>query len=150
MDNDQVNEIGFALAKITTEQFAVIETNFSEGTKPKLRVNFHFASDAQKMLIGILGHFRFDCDGKPFLVVEAGCHFNIQPDSWSMLVNKEKNALSVPKGLLQHLGAITVGTVRGILHAKTENTKFNRFHLPAINLAEIITEDKVFNLENNE
>ncbi len=150
MDNDKVNEVGFALAKITTEQFAVIESNFSEGTKPLLKINFHFASDTQKKLIGIFAHCRFDCDEKPFLVIEAGCHFNIQPDSWKMLLNKEKNALSVPKGLLQHLGAITVGTIRGILHAKTENTKFNRFHLPAVNLAEIITEDKVFNFENNE
>jgi hypothetical protein len=42
------------------------------------------------------------------------------------------------------MGMITVGTCRGILHAKTENTKFNQFLIPTINVAELIKEDSVF------
>lgn len=149
MDNNKVNEVGFALAKVTTEQFAVFEDQFCEEVKPRLKLNFKFAADPEKKLIGVFANFIFECEGQPFLVIEAGCHFNIQPDSWNELLNEQQNALTIPPKLMQHLAVITVGTARGILHAKTENTKFNQFHLPTINLGEIITEDKVFNLEND-
>ncbi|RCW31371.1 hypothetical protein [Marinilabilia salmonicolor] len=150
MDNDKINKVGFALAKITTEQFAVFESNFNKAINPRLKLNFKFAADPVKKLVGVFAYFIFECEEKPFIVIEAGCHFNIQPDSWNELLNDQHNSLTIPQKLMQHLAVITVGTTRGILHAKTENTKFNRFHLPTINLAEIITEDKVFNLENNE
>ena len=36
---------------------------------------------------------------------------------------------------------IAVGTARGILHAKTEATKFNQFLIPPINVVELIKDD---------
>ena len=35
---------------------------------------------------------------------------------------------------------MTIGTTRGILHAKTEGTCFNKYVLPTINVTEIIKE----------
>jgi hypothetical protein len=43
---------------------------------------------------------------------------------------------------------LTVGTARGVLHAKTENTKYNRYVLPTINVASMIKNDAVFNFGN--
>ena len=43
---------------------------------------------------------------------------------------------------------ITVGTLRGVLHAKTENTEFNEFFLPTINVTDLIKEDIRFNLDD--
>jgi len=36
---DNINNIGFALAKITTEQFAIIENNFKNKAEIKLHIN---------------------------------------------------------------------------------------------------------------
>jgi len=36
---------------------------------------------------------------------------------------------------------LTVGTVRGILHTKTEGTNFNGFVIPTINVTELVTSD---------
>jgi hypothetical protein len=35
----------------------------------------------------------------------------------------------------------TVGTIRGILHCKTEGTPFNALILPPINVSEMVTGD---------
>lgn len=145
MDNN-VSKIAFALAKVTTEQFAVIENRFAEDGEFRLNVHFRFAADHQSKMIGVFANFTFECNSNPFIIVESGCHFNIKPDSWSELINTEKNELTVPKGMMQHLGVITVGTARGILHAKTEGTPFNQYLLPTVNVAEIITQDQVFQL----
>ena len=48
---------------------------------------------------------------------------------------------------MKHLSVITVGTARGVLHAKTENTPFNKFVLPTINVTELVKEDVSFDLE---
>ncbi|WP_262906606.1 hypothetical protein [Tenacibaculum finnmarkense] len=39
---------------------------------------------------------------------------------------------------------ITVGTTRGVLHSKTDNTIFNEFILPTLNVSQMITEDGEF------
>jgi hypothetical protein len=55
--------------------------------------------------------------------------------------------LTIPKGFLAHLAMISVGTARGILHCKTENTIFNNFVLPLVNVASMIPEDEQFELQ---
>ena len=63
------------------------------------------------------------------------------------MLDSEHQKLTVQKGFLQHMAVLTVGTTRGILHAKTENTPFNRYHLPTINLKDMINQDSVFQFE---
>ena len=60
--------------------------------------------------------------------------------------NKEKKELIVPKGFISHLVMISIGTTRGVLHSKTENTIYNKFLLPTINVNELIKEDVKFNI----
>ena len=45
---------------------------------------------------------------------------------------------------LRYLATIATGTVRGIIHTKTENTVLNSVVVPPINLVEAIKEDFVF------
>lgn len=146
MDKKTVN-IGFGLSKITTEQFAIIENNLVEPSEININMNFRFAADDEKKLVGVFVTFTFESNKKQFIIVEAGCHFSIAPDSWETMMKPETNELKVPKGFLQHMAVITVGTTRGILHAKTENTCFNKYHLPTINVANIIKEDSIFKFE---
>ena len=40
---------------------------------------------------------------------------------------------------IRHLSAISIGTARGILHAKTENTAYNKYFLPTININELVS-----------
>ena len=134
--------VGFKLLNVSTEQFALIEDCFQKEAVINLEASLRFAANDQERKVGIFSLIKFNCAQKPFIIIEAGCHFEIQPESWNeMLSNK---GLLVPKDFIQHLAGITIGTARGILHAKTENTPFNQYVLPTINVIEMIKDDVTF------
>lgn len=142
--------IGFALAKITTEQFAVLDSNFDNDAEINIQANFRFAADKDKKMLAVFAAFIFETNSKQFLIIEAGCHFTIETKSWEGMYELENNKLVIPVGFIRHMAMLTIGTTRGILHAKTDNTIFNQYHLPTVNLQEIIKQDKVFDFNNNE
>jgi len=134
----------FSLAKITTEQFAIVDECYNNEGKISIETSIRFGADNQRQMIATFTLFKFICNEKPFIVIEAGCHFIINPESWKTIFNTEKQELTVPKVLLRHLAMLTVGTTRGILHSKTENTNFNQFVLPTINVSGMISDDAIF------
>ena len=140
----KINSVGFSLKKVTTEQFAIIEEGFDEKGKIRLNTSMRFAADEKQKYIAVYTSFTFDSDNNPFLLVEASCHFSIQDNAWAGMYNKDLNTLTIPKGFLCHLAMLTVGTSRGILHAKTEGTCFNKYVLPTINVTQIIRKDTIF------
>lgn len=149
MDTKPAN-IGFALARITTEQFAILESNLDAGGEVTININFRFAANELQKVVGVFAAFVFESSQKQFLIIEAGCHFSILPAAWENMLNIEAGQLIVPKGFMQHLAMLTVGTARGILHAKTEGSCFNKYHLPTINVTGIIKEDSIFQFEGKD
>ena len=59
----------------------------------------------------------------------------------------EKGKIIVPEMFLEHIAAVTTGTSRGILFAKTEKTPFNNFILPPLNVKELVQSDGIFEIE---
>jgi hypothetical protein len=145
MENKTIN---FTLLKITTEQFAIIENSYKENSTLSLQASIDFKANIDSKLIACFTRFQLLCENAPFIVMNLKCEFAIKEDSWNSFIDKENNAIKFPKGLMSHLAVITVGTSRGVLHAKTEPTKFNRFHLPTINVNDFVREDIVFPLNN--
>jgi hypothetical protein len=143
MENQSANII-FSLQKVTTEQFAIVEDGFDEKGNIRVNINFRFAADDDKSMIAVFTSFTFESDQKPFIVVEVGCHFKIAAEAWAQMLNSKTNTLTVSKGFASHMTMLTVGTTRGILHAKTENTCFNKYVLPTVNVSELIKDDIVF------
>lgn len=138
-----MNKIGFILEKINTDQFAIIENSFdSSNDNYGIETNIGFGIDFENKGIMSSVEFQFVQDKNPFIVVKASCEFHIEEDFWTSIENKE--FVTLPKEFMAHLSMITVGTTRGILHSKTENTKFNDYILPTINVAEMFKEDGVF------
>lgn len=138
---NNINSIGFQLIAIHTEQFAIVEQEFDTNKPLEFAVNFNVAkNDAQKTL-SVLFTTRFMDEDRPIMILECSCHFKLKEESWVQFKEQESNALIVPKTFITHLAVITVGTARGILHAKTEGTKFNGYMLPTLNLIELFTED---------
>ncbi|WP_233900639.1 hypothetical protein [Tenacibaculum piscium] len=138
-----MNKIGFKLEKINTEQFAIIEDaydNYSE--EIGLEAIVKFGVNSENTAINSIIKFQFEQNKKPFLIIEVSCEFGIEQTKWNDFSKDKK--VHIPKGFLAHLAMITVGTTRGILHSKTENTKFNEFILPTLNVSEMITEDGEF------
>lgn len=140
----KTKSIGFSLKKVSTEQFAIIEDGFNDKGKIRLHTSLRFAADDIQKYVAVFASFTFDSEQKPFLIIEASCHFSIKDPAWSEMLKTDLNTLVVPHGFLCHLAMLTVGTARGILHVKTEGTCFNKYVLPTINVTEIIKEDASF------
>lgn len=134
--------VGFKLLNVSTEQFALIENCFQKEAVINLEASLRFAANDHERKVAVFAFVKFNCAQQPFIIIEAGCHFEIQPESWNQMLSN--NGLLVPKDFMQHLAVITIGTARGILHAKTENTSFNQYVLPTINVIEMIKDDVRF------
>ena len=38
---------------------------------------------------------------------------------------------------------LTIGTARGVLHSKTENTPYNKYLLPTLNVSDLVNNDLI-------
>ena len=137
--------IGFQLIKITTEQFAIIPDAFNKNeTNIEMSIGLKFGLDNKKRIIASFIKVQFEQNKKAFIVIEVANHFNIEKNAWDGFDKTEKNII-IPKGFASHLVMLTIGTLRGVLHCKMENTEFNTFILPTINVTEMIKNDVEIN-----
>ena len=142
MSNQNKDVIGFALIKLHLDEFAVIDDAYNKGDDGiGLVTTLHFSTRKESRIIRCSVKFRFEQEQKPFLVFAASCDFAIEPDAWDASVDVEKKHVVFPRNMMAHLAMLTVGSARGMLHVKTENTDFNKFLLPTINVAEMIEEE---------
>jgi len=135
------DKIGFQLNKITTEQFAIIQDaydNTSEEVNMTISLNFGINKDDK--FIASFVKVQFEQKEKAFLIVEVGNHFKINEASWIEL-NKPTDKIVLPRGFAAHLVMLTIGTLRGVIHCKTDNTEFNKYILPTINVMDLIKDD---------
>lgn len=136
------DQISFGLRKITTEQFAIIESAFDKSNDNiELTNNVRFGFNLEKRIITVFLSVNFNQDKGPFLLLEIGCYFEIIKEHWETFNNGDFSEIKLPVGLARHLVMLSIGTLRGVLHAKTENTPFNIFFLPTINVNDLVTED---------
>jgi hypothetical protein len=142
MENKEL--INFGLRKITTEQFAIIDNAFDASNENiQLGNELRFGFNLEKRIITVLLSVQFSQDKGPFLLLEISCLFEIIPDHWNNLFNEETKEIKLPIGLARHFVVIAMGTLRGVLHSKTENTPYNKFYLPTINVNELVKEDVI-------
>ena len=73
---------------------------------------------------------------------EVSCHFKITNDTWEELI--QGNGIIYPKGFLVHLCVITVGTSRGVIHTKTQDSAIGAIVLPTLDVRNVIQEDIEF------
>ena len=135
------NEIKFRLRKITTGQFATIESVDVQIDSIRVNYGFGFGANVEHKIVGCEGKFEFLSKDVPFIILSVKCDFEIAPSTWEFLVSDEKGGIILPVSLTTHLATLTVGTARGILHSKTENTGFNKFFLPTLNVTESLKND---------
>ena len=144
---EEANKIGFALKRITTEQFAIIESAFNDGKIFDLKADLRFGINFENKIISVVFSTNFIQEKSPFLIIEVGCHFKISEEAWDSFYNQNKTKMIVPRSLIGHLTMLTVGTTRGVLHSKTENTTFNNYLLPTLNVNKMVKKDVVFKID---
>ncbi|MEB2786375.1 hypothetical protein [Algoriphagus persicinus] len=77
------------------------------------------------------------------------CSFDVEKESFEDLFDAESGKYVFPKGFLTHLTVLTVGSARGVLHAKLDKTGFEKYILPTLNNSDLIKDDMAFELPKN-
>ena len=128
--------IPYKIHQIKTLQFAIFPEKFINGEKVQTSASFGFAYNLSTGSIRCTATIEFMQNEVLLLTTEVQCFFSIAPEGIEQLLQQQE----IPVGFLQYMGTITTGTVRGIIHAKTEGTVLNSIVLPPLNLTEAITE----------
>jgi len=147
MPDSNNRRVNFALAQITTEQFEILPDTIVDDKPVTINAGLNFGIDNQQHLLKVLFKNIFLQEDIPFITIETGCVFAIDPDSWTLFSSQENGFFVLPKNFAGHLAILTASTARGILHSRTENTPMNRFFIPANNLEEMIPDNLALPLE---
>lgn len=143
-------EIGFNLVGIDTKEFATFEESFNSNDVENidLNINIGFQLSDKLDIINCVFTINFLQNENVFIKLKLSCAFKLEESTLKSF--KKDNKIIFPKPLMSHFGVITVGTARGVLHAKTDGSIFNDLILPTVNLTEMITEDIEFEIESNQ
>lgn len=106
---------------------------------------FYFSVSPADKLIKCGINLAFENKNAAFIILNINCEFLISEEGWPYFQKKEEE-IEIEKEFAQHMAVLTTGTARGVLHTKTENTKFNKYVLPTLNLTEIFTENIILRL----
>ncbi len=129
----------FKLRKIQTDQFAIIEDAFEEEKPVTMNTGLKFGLDEKAKVVMVSTLFRFKQEKQIFLLIETSCFFELASPTWELL--QKGDTIVLPQNLAQHLVVIAIGTARGVLHSKTENTVFNRFFIPTLDVTHWVETD---------
>ncbi|MBR5678217.1 MAG: hypothetical protein IKX20_08765 [Paludibacteraceae bacterium] len=127
-----MKEIKYTLRGVSIEQFATPFVPSSEDFD--VNVSIPIKANYQERAIAIGANVQFFAEGRVFLIAEAFCHYQIEPNCWNKLSEDDSKEVVLPKGFINNLAGIAVSTVRGVLCARTENTPFAKYFLPLIML----------------
>lgn len=133
--------IKYALRGVSIEQFATPFEPQTENIELNLNVPIKTNYDTRMLAIG--ANIQFTEEGRPFIIAEVFCHYEIDPNTWKELSEGNTKDVTLPKDFVRSLVAIAISTCRGALCAKTEKTAFAKFFVPLVELNPAEGEDLV-------
>lgn len=125
------------LKSIETEQFSINPALLKDRAAVSVETHMDFGISEDFTCIVTKGIFRYVEADNELLRLEIDCSFAVGSEQ----VDDIKENGLVDREYLLYLGSITVGTARGVIHAKTVNTALAGLVLPQINLTKIVEGD---------
>lgn len=138
--------VPFRLFSVNTEEFATFQEVEQIEDKIDLKTGLSYAIDDEGHAVKCIVRLQYESSDKIFILLQVSCEFEIEPKAWSNWKKKKEAIFAIPKEFAKHLAVITIGTARGVFHSKTENTIFNKYLIPTINVANFVTEDIVIEI----
>ncbi len=139
--------IKFSIKSIVTDEFATIKSCYKEAEEVKIETGYEFGISPEDNFLVVGLSVFFKCIENPFIILKIKCGFDIDPQAFEELKGEETRKYIVPKGFLTHLTVLTIGTARGILHARLEKSGFEQFILPTLNISDMLKEDMLFEVQ---
>lgn len=127
-----MTDIKYALRGITMEQFATLFEPTSDRFEILVSIPIKTNYDERSLAVG--ANIQYVEDGKTFLTAEVFCHYEIEKECWDNLSEGNTKDVVLPKELMDSLARIAIGTARGAICVKTENSVFAKYYLPIIEI----------------
>ena len=119
--------------RISVPQFAILK-EIVPNEKILLDTKIFFEYNAELMLVACNVGYDFRTESDLILKMVCKCEYQFTSDDWKTLFKNDKP--DFPKELLSFLTMQTIGTARGILFCKVENTPLSVLMIPPVNLSE--------------
>ena len=132
--------IPYRIHQIKTQQFVFFPERFVNQSQVLIKSDFSFGVNKELTNIKCNTKITYTQDENLLLLIEVTCLFDIDKDASKQLLEAGR----IEVDFLRYLATITTGTIRGIIHTKTEGTSLNLIVLPPINLMDAIKNDFVF------
>ena len=136
----------FRMFGIHLDQFAILCEDSKDEIGMNVNLNFKYGDEGKKVACVVA--FDFTSESEKVMVLKVTCEFEIQEDDWEIF--KKDGQVVIPKDLLEFFAVHTIGTARGVLFCKTENTQFNYVVIPPINVSEMGLKDLIVKSELKE
>lgn len=137
--------INFRMSNITVEQFAILaESEIQDESSIQYSLNITFRAEQSRHLVACKIDTLWKNNEETFIKLDLYCVFTIDEGDWSSFESDSK--LTIPSEFLQYMAMHTIGTSRGVLHAKTEGTPFNKYIIPPIDLQVMLNDDLIIEL----
>jgi len=137
-------DIKYIFKDIKQKQFAIFPDKFAENVKTDLQINLDISSevnaDADHSVIRYKILLEIQQKKKTFLLIEIECYFLLTKDSWEKV---DDNKYKLPIDFIRHLALLSISTIRGIVYAKTEDSKLKGIILPSIDVSKLVIEDYI-------
>jgi hypothetical protein len=142
MENKQIT---FKIVQIKTEQFATFPEFYQHGQPVQIRHEIGFGADKENGAVAITKTASFfHVPENTFIKIVVTMLFQIEPQDWQNLKNDATQKIILPQSTAVHFTMLLIGTLRGILHNKTEGTIFNQYIFPPFNVHTLVPNDIIF------
>jgi hypothetical protein len=138
---EDVQLIRFMFSKIVTNEFAVTGEKFDETREYRVTVNLGFGLDKDQRVVNCSLKAFIHQEERLLTVVGVTCAYKVLPEDWDRTYKNDTQSFVLSKISGLYLAGLTVSTVRGILHGKTESLPINAALLPMINVQELVKAD---------
>lgn len=128
-------EIPFRIFKITNDPIELHADLYDEQSPMEFGTEFSFNGDLKQRIIGCRSVYMFRQGATMLSSLTVYCYFEVAPEYVND--NLVDGKVVVDKEFLRYLATLSVGTARGIQHAKTQGTVMNDYVIPPVNLMEI-------------
>lgn len=136
-----MEKIPFRIFKIENDPIEIHADLVEELSDLEFGFQVSFNGDLKNRIVGCKTEYLFKQKSNTISALTVYCYFMIEE---GFVKSKTENGkLILSKEFLRYLATISVGTARGIQHAKTQGTILNALVIPPINLMNMNIQDLV-------
>ncbi len=118
--------VGFRISDIETRQYAFLPQHFvpdDPAIAGNLSLQFFCDKERHTLIVSALAQLVHEQrPSDVFMVAEVACSFAILPDDWNTKLVRGEEKIILPRMAAAHFAMLTVGTLRGVLHSKAQNS----------------------------